>query len=64
MKEVTEETVATQHFTLESRTGIVTTSMVRGTIYDSINGPGGPFMSSYLVWLKHLCIDINGLGET
>ena len=35
-----------------------------GTIYDSINGPGGPFMSSYLVRPDHLCIDINGPGKT
>ena len=34
------------------------------TIYDSINGPGGPFMSSYLVRPDHLCIDINGPGKT
>ena len=35
-----------------------------GTIYDSINDPGGPFMSSYLVQPDHLCIDMNGLGKT
>ena len=29
-----------------------------------INGPGGPFMSSYLVRPDHLCIDINGPGKT
>ena len=35
-----------------------------GTIYDSIDGPGGPFMPSYLVRSDHLCIDINGPGKT
>ena len=36
----------------------------RGTIYDNINGPAGPLMSSYLVPPDHLCIDINGPGKT
>ena len=36
----------------------------RGTIYDSIDGPAGPLLSSYLVRPDHLCIDINGPGKT
>ena len=35
-----------------------------GTIYDSINGPGRPFMLSYFMWPNHLCIDINGPTST
>ena len=29
-----------------------------------INGPGRPIMSSYLVQLEHLCMDINDPGKT